>query len=122
MRAIMMIAVAAVTPGLAPASSGATEQLRYWGKEPGATAGVIELGHEQYYTVVAGTQIPSWGRVKEVGDSSLTLERIVTETQKSDLRERGALVHDVFHIQIPREDLQQIYPPGARRKDAAFSR
>ena len=114
MKAIMIVA-AGVAVELVPLPSGATEQLRYLGKEPGTTAGVIELGHEQYYTIAAGTQIPSWGRVKEVGDSSLTLERIVTEAQKSDLRERGALVHDVFHIQIPREDLEQIYSPGARR-------
>ena len=113
MRTILMVAAAVAASGLAPVPSGGTEQLRYWGKEPGATAGVIELGPEHYYTVVAGTEIPSWGRVKEVGESSLELEQVLTENQKSDLRARGALVHDVFHIRIPREDLHRTSWPGA---------
>ena len=103
--------VALITPILAAvlafASRGDAEPLRYWGKPPEAAIGWIELGHGQYYEIGTGTDIPGWGRVKQVGVDRLVVEQVRTETEKRRLHERGALVTDVLEIHILREDLRQ---------------
>ena len=105
MKAIMLISGALVA-GLVSVSSGEVEQLRYWGKHPGATTGLIERGRGEYFVIEVGTEIPSWGLVKEVGDSDLVVEQVLTEAQKHRLRERGAMPYDVLQVHIPREDLR----------------
>lgn len=101
----------ALTMGLVSASPGEAQQLRYWGKQqPEAATGWIELGHQQYYEIGAGTEIPAWGRVKEIGGDRLVVEQVRTEAEKLRLQEQGALVDDVLEIHILREDLR--HPQG----------
>jgi hypothetical protein len=110
MRTIALIA-GVLSAGLVAASPGAGQELRYWGKQAGTASGRIEMGHGAYYEIGPGTEIPGWGRVKEVSESHLVVERVLTESQKSQLREQGAMVYDVLHIHIPNEDLRR--PPPA---------
>ncbi len=105
MKTIMLIA-AVLAAAFATGSPGRADQLRYWGKPPEAANGWIELGHRQYYEIGAGTDIPAWGRVKEVGDDLLVVEQVPTESEKRGLQEQGAVVYDVLEIHIPREDLR----------------
>ena len=100
--------------GLAFASPGDTEQLRYWGKQPAVPRGWIELGHRQYYEIDAGTEIPAWGRVKEVADDRLVVEQARTEAEKLRLQEQGALVYDVLEIHVLHEDLRHPRSGGLR--------
>jgi hypothetical protein len=85
---------------------GHTDQLRYWGARPDASVGWIEVGDQRYYEVTEGTEIPTWGSVKEIREDRLIVERRLSEPEKARLRESGALVHDLFEFHIPREDLR----------------
>lgn len=87
-------------------SLGEAEPLKYLGREGAVPTGWIEFGSETYYEIAAGTEIPSWGRVKEVRDDRVVVERVHTEAEKQGMRERGALVHDVLEIHVLREDLR----------------
>jgi hypothetical protein len=53
---------------------------------PGPTGrgptGWIEFGHEKYYEIGAGTEIPSWGHVVEVRDDRIVVEQVRTEAEK----------------------------------------
>ncbi len=82
------------------------EPLKYLGRQGGVPTGWIEFGHEKYYEIGAGTEIPSWGHVVEVRDDRIVVEQVRTEAEKQDLEERGALVHDALEIHILREDLR----------------
>jgi len=100
----------ALLGGLAAAvvsvSPGEAEPLKYLGREAEIPTGWIEFGHQQYYEVGAGTEIPSWGHVVEVRDDRVVVEQVRTEAEKQGMEERGALVHDVLEIHILREDLR----------------
>ena len=87
-------------------SLGEAEPLKYLGRQGELATGWIEFGHEKYHEVDAGTEIPSWGHVKEVRDDRIVVERVRTEAEKQAMEERGALVHDVLEIHILREDLR----------------
>lgn len=113
MKIVATFAVA-FTAGLASISFGDAEVLRYRGKAPGTAAGTIELG-AQRYVIEPGAEIPGWGRVKEVADTYLIVEHVLTEAEKNALEQHGALVHDVTEIHIPREDLRQMPLPPLRR-------
>jgi hypothetical protein len=104
MRAILM--GTALAASLLLASPGDAQDLRYWGQRPETATAVIELGPRHYYEIVAGTEIPAWGRVKEVRDDRLVVEQERTETDKEALRQQGLLDYDVLEIHIPREDLR----------------
>ena len=82
-----------VIAGMVSVSLGEAEPLKYLGRQGEVPTWWIEFGHEQYYEIGGGTEIPSWGHVREVRD-----DRIVEE--------RGALVHDVLETHILREDLR----------------
>ncbi len=114
MRTIALIA-GVVAAWLISASPGGAQQLRYWGKQPGAATGSIELGHGQYYEVGAGTEIRGWGQVKEVGDAHLVVKQRLPEAEKDRLREQGWMPYDVLEIHIPREDLRFPSRVGPRR-------
>jgi len=88
------------------ASLGEAEPLKYLGRQGEVPTGWIEFGHQQYYEIDAGTDIPSWGHVKEVRDDRIVVEQVRTEAEKQGMKERGALVHDVLEIHILREDLR----------------
>jgi hypothetical protein len=88
------------------ASLGEAEPLKYLGRQGGVPTGWIEFGHEKYYEIGAGTEIPSWGHVVEVRDDRIVVEQVRTEAEKRGMEERGALVHDVLEIHILREDLR----------------
>jgi hypothetical protein len=100
----------ALLGGLAAAvvsvSPGEAEPLKYLGREGEVPTGWIEFGHQQYYEIGAGTEIPSWGHVVEVRDDRVVVERVRTEAEKQGMEERGALVHDVLEIHVLREDLR----------------
>jgi len=89
------------------ASLGEAEPLKYLGRQGEVPTGWIEFGHEpQYYEIGAGTEIPSWGHVKEVRHDRIVVEQVRTEAEKRGMEERGALVYDVLEIHILREDLR----------------
>ena len=88
--------------GLAVSAANA-EPLRYLGKHSDSSTGVIELGHREY-SVKPGTEIPAWGRVKDVTDQHLVVEQTLTDDQKHHMREHGALPYDSLEIHVPRED------------------
>jgi hypothetical protein len=88
------------------ASPGAAQPpLSYLGRQTSAT-GLIELGHGEYFEVGPGTEIPAWGRVKEVNDSHLVLEQVRAEAEKLQMRQLNAMVYDVLEIHILRHDLR----------------
>jgi hypothetical protein len=93
--------------GAAAASAAAAEPLRYLGKESRSATGWIEFGHGRYYEVGRGTEIPAWGRVTDIDDEHLVVESVATQWHKREARQRGALVHDILQIHIPRDDLRQ---------------
>ncbi len=84
----------------------AGEPLRYWGTQEAPSTGWLDTGRGALYEVRVGSEIPGWGRVKEVHADHIVLERILTEDDKRALREQGALVHDAYEIHLPREDLR----------------
>jgi hypothetical protein len=100
-----LLLVSALTAGLAVSPANA-ETLRYLGKHPDRSTAVIELGPREYF-VNPGTEIPAWGRVKEVTDQHLVVEQALTDDQKHHMREQGALPYDTLEIHVPREDPQR---------------
>ena len=95
---------------LAAAAAGEAQSLQYWGREARARSGWIQLGPGNVHAVEPGTEIPSWGRVKEVHDDRIVVEQTVSEAQRQELEALGALVYDVLEIHILREDLRQLMP------------
>jgi hypothetical protein len=87
-------------------SAGEAEPLKYLGRQGEVPTGWIEFGPETYYEIGVGTEIPSWGHVKEVRDDRIVVEQVFTEAEKQGMEERGALVHDVRETHILREDLR----------------
>jgi hypothetical protein len=102
---------------LGAAAGGEAQSLQYWGREAEARWGWIKLGAGKAHAVEPGTEIQSWGRVKEVHDDRIVVERVVTEAEKRDLEARGALVYDVLEIHILREDLRQLMPMPPMKRD-----
>jgi hypothetical protein len=95
-----------VTAAVVSVSLGEAEPLKYLGRQGEVPTGWIEFGHERYYEIGAGTEIPSWGHVVEVRDDRIVVEQVRTEAEKQGMEERGALVHDVLEIHVLREDLR----------------
>ena len=95
-----------IAAAVASVSPGEAEPLKYLGRQGEVPTGWIEFGHERYYEIGAGTEIPAWGHVKEVRDDRIVVEQVRTEAEKQGMEERGALVHDVLEIHILREDLR----------------
>ncbi len=114
MRTIALIA-GVLAGALLAAPSVEAQPLRYWGKQPGAGTGWIDLGPRGYHEIEPGTEIPGWGRVKEVTNSRLVVEQMRTEAEKLSLRERGLLVYDVLEIHVLREDLRHLQPVSLPR-------
>jgi hypothetical protein len=96
----------ALAAAVVSVSLGEAEPLKYLGRQGEVPTGWIEFGHEKYYEIGAGTEIPSWGHVVEIRDDRIVLEQVRTEAEKQGMEERSALVHDVLEIHILREDLQ----------------
>ena len=87
---------AIVAAGLVSVSLGEAQPLKYLGRQGEVPTGWIEFGHEKYYEIGAGTEIPAWGHVKEVRDDRIVVEQVRTEAEK-----RG-----MIEIHILREDLR----------------
>jgi hypothetical protein len=95
------IALVSATPTIALA-----QPLRYLGRAPGATGGAITLGERVHGDIYPGTDIPGWGRVKEVRDDRIVIERSRTGAEKEEMTRRGALSHDALEIHVLRDDLR----------------
>src|SRR5262249_53885456 len=108
MKTIGLIA-SVVGASLVTASAASAQPLWYWGKSVGSR-GLIELDSERYYEVEVGTEIPAWGRVKEILDDRVVVEQIRTNAEKDVLRRQGHLVYDEMEIHILREGLRR---PGS---------
>jgi hypothetical protein len=102
----MATSVGALTLGLTLTAPVHGQPLQYWGKQPHALTGWVELGNEQYQEIGVGLELPGWGRVKEVHDDRLIVEQVRTEFEKRLLQEQGALVYDVLEIHLLRQDLR----------------
>jgi hypothetical protein len=121
MKSIALIA-GVLASVLAFASSGAAQPpLSYLGKPaasaPDSATGLIELGHGAYYEVGPGTEIPAWGRVKEVNESHLVLEQVRAEAEKRQMRQLNVMAYDVLEIHILRHDLR--HPTSDRQPPRA---
>ena len=101
-----MALLGGIAAALVSVSLGEAESLKYLGRQGEVPTGWIEFGHEKYYEIGAGTEIPSWGHVVEVREDRIIVEQVRTEAEKQGMEERGALVHDVLEIHILREDLR----------------
>ena len=101
-----MALLGGIAAAVVSASVGEAEPLKYLGRQGEVPTGWIEFGHEKYYEIGTGTEIPSWGHVVEVRDDRIVVEQVRTEAEKRGMEERGALVHDVLEIHILREDLR----------------
>ncbi len=113
MKAVALIA-GGLAAGVAVTSPAYAQPLSYWGKSLEGN-GWIEFGHRQYYEIRAGTEIPAWGRVKEVHDDWLVVEQVRTGAEKDALRRKGLLVYDEVEIHIPREDLRRAQEANSPR-------
>ena len=102
----MTTSVGALAFGLIFTAPVHGQPLQYWGKQPQALTGWVELGNEDYHEVGVGAELPGWGRVKEVHDDRLIVEQVRTESEKQRLQEQGALVYDVLQIHLLRQDLR----------------
>jgi hypothetical protein len=102
----IMALLGGIAAAVVSVSLGEAEPLTYLGRQGEVPTGWIEFGHEKYYEIGAGTEIPSWGHVVEVRDDRIVVEQVRTEAEKRGMEERGALVHDVLEIHILREDLR----------------
>jgi hypothetical protein len=100
------LVIGALALGLVVPRAGRPDELRYLGKHPGSSLGVIELGEGHHYEVGAGTEVPAWGRIKELADDHLVVEQTRAEHEKQALRQQGLLDYDVLEIRVPREDLR----------------
>jgi hypothetical protein len=109
MKLAWSVFAAAIAWNTAPPALSA-EHLRYWGMSPDTTAGIIELGGNQRARVVVGSEIPGWGRVKALTDSHLVVERVLTDLDKQELEDQGAMVYDRIETRVPREDLRHGRP------------
>ena len=101
-----MALLGGIVAAVVSVSLGESEPLKYLGRQGEVPTGWIEFGHEKYYEIGAGTEIPSWGHVVEIRDDRIVVEHVRTEAEKRGMEERGALVHDVLEIHILREDLR----------------
>jgi len=76
------------------------KNLRYLGKASDDNS----RGHVQYegksYKVRVGDEIPGWGRVKDVTDDELVMEREVSADEKRDRKAKGLAVADVEEIHV----------------------
>jgi hypothetical protein len=88
------------------------QELRYLGPSPGTPTGRIELAPGQVREVTVGDEIPGWGRVREVGDDHLIVERVLGEADQERLQSEGMMPYDVLELRILREDLRF---PGSRK-------
>ena len=90
------------------------KNLRYLGK----ASDDASRGHVQHegksYKVKVGDEIPGWGRVKNVTDEELVVEREVSADEKRDREAKGLAVADVQDIHVPT-------PRGPGRAEGALS-
>lgn len=103
-----------VAVGLGAPAAATAEPLRYWGKHGNAATGWIDVGHGALYEIGAGTEVAAWGRVREVRDDRVVVERVLTESEKRAVRERGGQAHDVIEIHVLREDLRYAWVTAPR--------
>ena len=108
----IMARLGGIVAAVVSVSIGEAEPLKYLGRQGEVPTGWIEFGHEKYYEIDVGTEIPSWGHIKEVHDDRIVVEQVRTEAEKQAMAERGALVHDVLEIHILREDLRLLPLPA----------
>ena len=112
MGALRLVAVILLA-GLGLPSPSDAQTVRYWGRQDGTSSGWLELAPDVYREVRPGTELPGIGRVKEVLDDSIVVEREATEAEKDAQYARGGLVHDVLEIHIIREPRRPSKTPPA---------
>jgi len=91
-----------------PAAAG---ELKYLGKSTTPGRGHILHGG-QAYEVDRDTDIPGWGRVKDITETTLVVDYELTDADKEQIRAVGGAPHDVKRTLILRDDLRQIVVPG----------
>ena len=101
---IAMLSGIIIAWGIATSALGG-ETLRYWGTGPDPATGTIEIGKGRYERVTVGTEIPGWGRVTALTDSHLVVERVLSDLDKQELADKGAMVYDRIEMRFSREDL-----------------
>jgi hypothetical protein len=57
--------------------------------------------------------IPDYGTVTQITDTHLIVERRLSDSEKEDLKRRGAAAYSVIETRIPREDLRLVIGPYA---------
>ena len=77
-----MALLGGIAAAVVSVSLGEAEPLKYLGRQGEVPTGWIEFGHEKYYEIGAGTEIPSWGHVVEVRDDRIVVEQVRTEAEK----------------------------------------
>lgn len=103
-RLVLLLAIALLStaPTLAIA-----QPLRYLGRAADVPGGVITLGGHAHDDIHPGTDVPGWGRVTDVRDDRIVIERIRTDAEKEEMARRGALPHDVLEIHVLRDELRE---------------
>ena len=99
-----LIATFALALGVSAAPAG---ELKYLGKS--ATVGFGHILHDgRPYEVGPGWEIPGWGRVQEITDTTLVVDYQLSDADKERTRAAGGAPHDVKRALILRDDLHRI--------------
>lgn len=102
----LMLMLAAALLSIAP-TIVLGQPLRYLGRAPETRGGTIALGDRAYDDIRPGMDIPGWGRVKEVRDDRIVIERARTDAEKEAMARRGALPHDILEVHVLRDDWRE---------------
>jgi hypothetical protein len=92
---------------LVPGFSLNAEDLSYLGKFEGEEVGLVRIA-DRDYEVSVGTVLEGRGTVKEIMDTHLIIERVLSDTERAELEFQGAAVYDAVHIYIPHHDLRVV--------------
>ncbi len=95
---------------LVSASFAQTQEVRYLGRFIDREAALIRLSGQDY-EISEGTVIPGWGTVKQITDTHLIVQRVLSEAEKEELAGQGAAVYDILEIHIPHDDLRIVPVP-----------
>ena len=87
-----------------------SQEVQYLGKFSDRDAGVIRISGQDY-EVSEGSVIQGWGTVKQITDTHLILQLVVSDEEKAELARAGAAMYDILEIHLPHEDLRVVTVP-----------
>lgn len=90
---------------MAAVTAAQAQGLRYLGSDAGTPIGRVELTPGQLTEIRVGDEIPGWGRVTNISETHLVVERRLSPAEQDRLRSQGAAVYSVLELHIPRADL-----------------